>query len=139
MACTFACTSFFTKALFCQNSNHFDIPVDIPTIGQDPVLDTCLCQQSNIDAMHSCASCRARNNITNGDGTWVFIDACNREFPDRHLWLQNAASPGLKPWGFSKKTTSQSLKRRFVDAMNIYSVLLAVSFTVSTCSVLLAV
>jgi hypothetical protein len=139
MACTFACTSFFAKALFCQNKDHFDIPTSIPTIGQDPILDTCLCQQSNIEALHSCASCRAENHITDGDVTWVFIDACNRQFPERRLWLPNAAA-GLKPWGFSKKTTTatSSIKRRILDAMNVYSVLLVVSFMVSTSSVMLA-
>lgn len=135
MACTFACASFFSKALFCQNKDHFDIPTTIPTIGVDPIVDTCLCQQSNIEALHSCASCRAKNNITYGDGTWVFIDACNRQFPERRLWLPSAAGPGLRPWGFSKRT---STKRRLVDAMNVYSVLLVVSFAVSTCSFVLA-
>ncbi|KAI7823223.1 hypothetical protein BC939DRAFT_493187 [Gamsiella multidivaricata] len=144
MACTFSCTSFFTKALFCQNKNHFDIPSTIPTIGLDPILDTCLCVQGNIDALHSCASCRAKNNITNGDATWVFIDACNKEFPDRRLWLPSAAGPSLRPWGLTRTGHSPqigdkiALRRRLLNAMNVYSVLLVVSTAASMCSAILS-
>ncbi|KAF8968677.1 hypothetical protein BGZ46_010815 [Entomortierella lignicola] len=143
MACTVACTSFFAKALFCQNPSHFDIPTTIPTIGSDPVLDTCLCVQGNVDALHSCAKCRATNNITNGDVTWVFLDACNKEFPDRHLWL-SAAGPSLKPWqfqiahGHGSTIKDKGFQRRLVDALNLYSVMLVISVAVSTCSVMLS-
>ncbi|KAF9192038.1 hypothetical protein BGZ50_008874 [Haplosporangium sp. Z 11] len=147
MACTIACASFFGKALFCQNPNHFDIPTSIPTIGNDPILDTCLCQQSVISPMQSCASCRAKYDITDGDVTWVFLDACNRLYPERRLWLQNAATPGVKPWGFgrhrvSAAATPHSSTRtrthwnlgRLVETANMYSVLLVISITVSVCS-----
>ncbi|KAF9310693.1 hypothetical protein BG003_008190 [Podila horticola] len=126
-ACTLACTTFFTKALFCQNANHFDIPTSIPTIGLDPILDTCLCQQGVIPSMHSCAVCRDTNNITWGDATWVFIDACNREFPNRSLYLPSSAG-SLKPlaWSWGSGT------------LNVYSVMVLFSLAVSMATALIA-
>ncbi|KAF9967735.1 hypothetical protein BGZ73_000395 [Actinomortierella ambigua] len=101
--CTINCASFFTKALFCQNKDRFDIPIDIPTIGQDPIVDNCLCVQSVIDPMHTCAACRARNGISPTDVTWTFINACNNLYPQRHLFLSpgNAASSITNPFSFS--------------------------------------
>ncbi|KAF9158210.1 hypothetical protein DFQ26_007875 [Actinomortierella ambigua] len=108
--CTINCAGFFTKALFCQNKDRFDIPVDIPTIGQDPVVDNCLCVQSAIDSMHTCAACRARNGITPYDVTWTFINACNALYPNRQLFLSpgNAASRITHPFSFSAHGPQQS-------------------------------
>ncbi|GJJ78198.1 hypothetical protein EMPS_10557 [Entomortierella parvispora] len=101
MACTIDCTVFFAKALACQNINHFNIPTSIPTIGADPIVDTCLCVQSAVSSMHTCASCRAKNDNTT-DVTNVFISACNQEFPGRNLVLESSAS--ASPQSLSPKT-----------------------------------
>ncbi|KAG0263052.1 hypothetical protein DFQ27_001984 [Actinomortierella ambigua] len=97
--CTINCAGFFTKALFCQNKDRFDIPVDIPTIGQDPVVDN-----------YTCAACRARNGITPYDVTWTFINACNALYPNRQLFLSpgNAASRITHPFSFSAHGPQQS-------------------------------
>ena len=129
-ACTLSCTAFFAKALFCQNANHFDIPTSIPTIGLDPILDTCLCQQSVIPSMHSCAVCRDQNNITWGDATWVYIDACNREFPNRSLYLPSSAL-SLKPLAWNWGTEGSG-------ALNVYSVMVLFSLAVSVVTALIS-
>ncbi|KAG0037696.1 hypothetical protein BGZ83_003340 [Gryganskiella cystojenkinii] len=92
VVCTFDCTAFFAKALLCQNVNHFDIPSSIPTIPTtDPILDACLCQQSMISAMHTCAVCRGQENATLGDVTQLYVDGCNKEFAGRNLVVPSAA------------------------------------------------
>jgi len=95
MACVIDCTVFFAKALACQNIDHFNIPTSIPTIGLDPKVDTCLCQDSVLSSMHTCASCQARNSANGTDVTNTFISACNTEFPGRNLALPSSATPSI--------------------------------------------
>ncbi|KAF9582589.1 hypothetical protein BGW38_011003 [Lunasporangiospora selenospora] len=144
MACTIACAGFFSKALFCQNPNHFDIPTSIPTIGLDPILDTCLCTQGVIPSMHSCATCRANNNITYGDVTWTFINACNRQYPERSLvlpWTGAAGPTGGRPLLIRRHKSSTRTTNplvRALETVNTVSLLLLVSLAISVCSGLLS-
>ncbi|KAG0295298.1 hypothetical protein BGZ96_012071 [Linnemannia gamsii] len=93
MSCIIQCTSFLgTANTACQNINHVDIFTTVPTIGKDPVVDTCLCKQSLISSMHDCAVCQFKNNIVATDRTWDYINACNQTYPERKLYL--SAAPG---------------------------------------------
>ncbi|KAF9907713.1 hypothetical protein EC991_010660 [Linnemannia zychae] len=97
MSCIWECTSFLaTVNTQCQNINHVDIYTTVPTIGKDPVMDTCLCKQSLISNMHDCALCQYNNKIVSTDRTWEYINACNQSYPERRLFL-SAANAGLKP------------------------------------------
>ncbi|KAF9137831.1 hypothetical protein BG015_002594 [Linnemannia schmuckeri] len=92
MSCIWECTSFLgTVNTACQNINHVDVFTTVPTIGNDPVRDTCLCKQSLISNMHDCAVCQFKNNIVSTDRTWDYISACNKTYPERRLYLSAAA------------------------------------------------
>ncbi|KAF8951090.1 hypothetical protein BGZ46_004170 [Entomortierella lignicola] len=80
--CTFACAGINTKIVFCGNvKNGFQNTM--PTIGVDSQLDSCLCNQDNVNLYRSCLVCENVNtamNITN-----QFISDCKITDSSRNL------------------------------------------------------
>ncbi|KAF9931355.1 hypothetical protein FBU30_010390 [Linnemannia zychae] len=106
MACLIDCTAFLGKAnTVCQNIRHVDIFTTVPTIGKDPIVDDCLCQQSMLGPMQTCATCQFHNNIVSSDRTMDYFTACNNTYPDRRLFLPpNSGATVNKPSSSASKT-----------------------------------